>query len=280
MSNGARLWGSTVSCYRVLEARMQFTGHTTASMPLSPEQKWSNRAPSCIAMRARSTLAPSERRCNAQRALGCPNGWMGQRRAGNLQQDRESKFDIIVEIVERKKGQVAPHIATIVLLLRTATISYTMASAPICINCVTGFKLPGTPKGNVQKLGPYDTYIAGNGGSHEKAIVLFTDAFGLGLDNNKIIADMIAERTGFPVFVPDVRAMWLLMMCSANSTHLHSLHFSAIQWQARPCRRHQDARISDRGQEAILFLAHLYHSHSHADTGTLDLSQLADVQVQ
>lgn len=39
--------------------------------------------------------------------------------------------------------------------------------------------------------------------SHARPLRSGTDIFGLGLVNCKILADWFAEKTGFPVFVPD-----------------------------------------------------------------------------
>lgn len=82
----------------------------------------------------------------------------------------------------------------------------------LCINCVSGEVIPGTPRGQIQKIGPYDTYIskpssssAENQSGNDKAVVLFTDVFGLALTNIKLIADITSDRTGITTFVPDVR---------------------------------------------------------------------------
>lgn len=88
-----------------------------------------------------------------------------------------------------------------------------MSLQPLCIHCVTGSRIPGEPKGELKKLGPYETYVTRTSHSSDgKAIVIFTDVFGLALANSKIIADILAERTGLPVFVPDVRADMLSAM--------------------------------------------------------------------
>ncbi|PWN29036.1 hypothetical protein BDZ90DRAFT_278431 [Jaminaea rosea] len=79
-------------------------------------------------------------------------------------------------------------------------------SAPFCVHCASGFALEGTPKGTMEKLGPYDTYIASPSsvqGEPGRAIFFACDAFGLSLINNKIIPDILAERLGVPVYVPD-----------------------------------------------------------------------------
>lgn len=78
----------------------------------------------------------------------------------------------------------------------------------LCINCVSGDKIPGTPRGQIQKIGPYETYVSKPTSSEsqsEKAAVLFTDVFGLALTNIKLIADIISERSGLTTYVPDVR---------------------------------------------------------------------------
>lgn len=80
---------------------------------------------------------------------------------------------------------------------------------PFCINCVSGFALPGEAKGSIEAIGPYDeVYVAKPStpakGGEDKAIIYFYDAFGLALKNNKILADTIAEKTGLVVYVPDL----------------------------------------------------------------------------
>jgi len=72
-----------------------------------------------------------------------------------------------------------------------------------CPDCTSGNLLPGSPKGTEEN----STYLAkgsNQGDTAEKAVVIFTDSFGLAISNPKIIADTIAERTGFDVWVPDL----------------------------------------------------------------------------
>lgn len=81
------------------------------------------------------------------------------------------------------------------------------SSKPICINCITGSIIPGEPKGSEEKIGPFNTYVAkpsAGVADPSKAVLSLTDVFGLALPNNKIVADMLAEQTGFVVYVPDV----------------------------------------------------------------------------
>ncbi|PWN52015.1 alpha/beta-hydrolase [Violaceomyces palustris] len=79
---------------------------------------------------------------------------------------------------------------------------------PFCIHCVSGDIIPGTPRGTEQTIGPYKVYVthpsSGAPADPAKVIVSFTDVFGLELVNNKIIPDLIADQTGFTVYVPDM----------------------------------------------------------------------------
>ncbi|EIN09724.1 alpha/beta-hydrolase [Punctularia strigosozonata HHB-11173 SS5] len=85
-----------------------------------------------------------------------------------------------------------------------------MSSLPpeeqLCDDCFKGVKLEGTPKGSESKIGPFNTYVAKpeQNKNEKAAIVYFYDAFGLRLQNNKLIPDMIAEKTGLTVYVPDL----------------------------------------------------------------------------
>lgn len=61
-------------------------------------------------------------------------------------------------------------------------------------------------EGKTVKYGPTDVYIAEpkqGAGDKSKAILLLTDVFGLGLVNNKLLADDWA-RAGFYTYVPDL----------------------------------------------------------------------------
>lgn len=77
-----------------------------------------------------------------------------------------------------------------------------------CINCVTGFKIPGEPRGKMETIHGMNTYIATPSNpaadSDTKAIIYFYDAFGLKLQNNKVIPDRLADASGLTVYVPDV----------------------------------------------------------------------------
>lgn len=80
------------------------------------------------------------------------------------------------------------------------------SSAGLCANCVSGYAIPGTPRGEAVTIGPYYTYVArpSSGAKSDKAVVYFLDALGLQLQNNKIIPDRIADALGVDVYVPDV----------------------------------------------------------------------------
>jgi len=60
--------------------------------------------------------------------------------------------------------------------------------------------------GKTVKYGPTDVYIAEpkqGAGDKSKAVLLLTDVFGLGLVNNKLLADDWA-RAGYYTYVPDL----------------------------------------------------------------------------
>ncbi|EST05647.1 Dienelactone hydrolase [Kalmanozyma brasiliensis GHG001] len=81
-------------------------------------------------------------------------------------------------------------------------------SGGFCINCVTGFKIPGEPKGKMENINGINCYVAtpsnASSDNEKKAIIYFYDAFGLKLQNNKVIPDRIADASGLTVYVPDV----------------------------------------------------------------------------
>ncbi|KAG8955403.1 hypothetical protein FRC04_008754 [Tulasnella sp. 424] len=88
--------------------------------------------------------------------------------------------------------------------------SPTTAGVP-CPNCLTGYILPGEPSGKMVKAVSSlpEAYLASkhtkpSDGGRKKAIVLFTDIFGLPLVNCKIMADAFNERVGVDVYVPDL----------------------------------------------------------------------------
>lgn len=72
-----------------------------------------------------------------------------------------------------------------------------------CSDCTSGNWLPGSPKGT-EENGAYLAKGSDQEAAKDKAVVVLTDIFGLAISNPKIIADSIAERTGFDVWVPDL----------------------------------------------------------------------------
>src|SRR5690242_753119 len=81
-----------------------------------------------------------------------------------------------------------------------------------CPDCFRGGAATGTPNGILKTLHGIETYIASPHASAETAIptnpsstiILFTDAFGHHLSNNKLLADAISAKTGLTVLVPDI----------------------------------------------------------------------------
>jgi dienelactone hydrolase len=70
--------------------------------------------------------------------------------------------------------------------------------------CATGSLHTGTPTGEIKKIHGLDTYVAeAPTGSPKGLIVLIPDAFGIGLPNNRILADAYAKRTNSLVYLPD-----------------------------------------------------------------------------
>lgn len=76
------------------------------------------------------------------------------------------------------------------------------SSTMSCSDCISGNLLPGSPKGT-EENGVYLASGSNQEDTKDKAVVVLTDIFGL-VPNPKIIADTIAERTGFDVWVPDL----------------------------------------------------------------------------
>jgi len=72
--------------------------------------------------------------------------------------------------------------------------------------CFQGYFHKGTPKGSIIKLGPdgRETYVSGPEPAQASgAILIIADVFGISLNNNKIIADKYADKTGARVYLPD-----------------------------------------------------------------------------
>ncbi|KAG8976199.1 hypothetical protein FRC05_004448 [Tulasnella sp. 425] len=80
---------------------------------------------------------------------------------------------------------------------------------PLCENCTKGYRLAGDPSGEMVTLGSFKTYFRKSASSTEsepskKAIVLFTDAFGLTMPNIQLIGDSLGQSLDVDVYVPDM----------------------------------------------------------------------------
>ncbi|KIJ62730.1 hypothetical protein HYDPIDRAFT_30319 [Hydnomerulius pinastri MD-312] len=79
-----------------------------------------------------------------------------------------------------------------------------------CPDCNRGSILEGTPTGSVAPVNGVNAYFASGASSQVEstskdfAVVLLTDAFGLALVNNKLLADKIAKDLACDVWVPDL----------------------------------------------------------------------------
>jgi dienelactone hydrolase len=82
-------------------------------------------------------------------------------------------------------------------------------SLEFCDDCFTGSILPGEGKGEIATIGRFSTYVAQPTiGEREPrkdvAVVYCCDAFGLAINNNKIIPDKLADALQCTVYVPDL----------------------------------------------------------------------------
>ena len=83
--------------------------------------------------------------------------------------------------------------------------------AGICQDCMTGYVLPGVPKGTTSNVtgayytpAPASASTTGGVGESKTALVLLTDIFGLALSNPRILADRYAQSLACDVYVPDL----------------------------------------------------------------------------
>lgn len=61
----------------------------------------------------------------------------------------------------------------------------------------------GLPQGKVEEIHGLNTYVIGNRTNPRGIIVMYSDIFGLGLPNNKLIADAYAKSGEYLVYLPD-----------------------------------------------------------------------------
>ncbi|KAJ7073540.1 dienelactone hydrolase endo-1,3,1,4-beta-D-glucanase [Mycena belliarum] len=77
-----------------------------------------------------------------------------------------------------------------------------------CPDCISGALITGEPTGYIDASGAYHAPAPSTASETQKtrSILLFTDAFGLPLNNCKLIADTLAARLACDVWVPDIFA--------------------------------------------------------------------------
>jgi len=68
-------------------------------------------------------------------------------------------------------------------------------------HCCLGKIAEGTPKGSFTQLGGMQTYVVGE--KTGRALLYVPDAFGLGADNSKLLADYVAKEAQVTVYIPD-----------------------------------------------------------------------------
>ncbi|KAF3045301.1 hypothetical protein E8E11_008138 [Didymella keratinophila] len=76
-----------------------------------------------------------------------------------------------------------------------------------CPDCFRGGAATGTPSGTTSTLYGHKTYIAkpkDNSATSTSTIILYTDAFGHLLPNNKLLSDALSQATGLTVLCPDI----------------------------------------------------------------------------
>ncbi|KAG4442165.1 hypothetical protein IFR05_002378 [Cadophora sp. M221] len=72
-----------------------------------------------------------------------------------------------------------------------------------CNECIKGSIHSGLPLGSEETIHGLNTYIIGNRTNPRAIIVVYSDIFGLGLPNNKLIADSYAKSGEYLVYLPD-----------------------------------------------------------------------------
>lgn len=72
-----------------------------------------------------------------------------------------------------------------------------------CTGCIQGSIHAGLPQGKEETIHGLNTYVIGNRTNPRAIIVVYSDIFGLGLPNNKLIADAYAKSGEYLVYLPD-----------------------------------------------------------------------------
>ena len=108
-----------------------------------------------------------------------------------------------------------------------------------CPDCFKGtVHEHGKAVGRMEKLHGYDTYVSDppSSSSSKSQIFFITDAFGLKLINNKLLADKYAQQTGHKVLVPDIIPGG---PCDVHfpSPHIHLSRCDPIRWWSCPTHK-------------------------------------------
>ncbi|KAF2820343.1 alpha/beta-hydrolase [Ophiobolus disseminans] len=74
---------------------------------------------------------------------------------------------------------------------------------PACSECIKGTIHEGQPKGKEELVHGLNTYVTGNRTNPRGIVVVYSDIFGLGLPNNKILSDAMAGSGEYLVYLPD-----------------------------------------------------------------------------
>lgn len=72
-----------------------------------------------------------------------------------------------------------------------------------CSECIKGTIHDGQPQGKEELIHGLNTYVIGNRINPRGIVVVYSDIFGLGLPNNKLIADAYAKSGQWLVYLPD-----------------------------------------------------------------------------
>ncbi|GBE86617.1 Protein AIM2 [Sparassis crispa] len=75
----------------------------------------------------------------------------------------------------------------------------------MCADCFRGVRHEGEPEGKIEQIGGIECYVATPSVDYakDKVILFLTDAFGIPLINNRLLADDFA-RNGFKTIIPDL----------------------------------------------------------------------------
>ena len=74
-----------------------------------------------------------------------------------------------------------------------------------CPDCFRGHVHEGTPKGHVAQIHGLETYISrpAEGTEVKGIVVIIPDAFGIEFVNNRLLADTLAEKASYLIYLFD-----------------------------------------------------------------------------